>query len=109
MRSIPLFLHPSMLRLLCAGPESMNLHKPLPAQEPDEGMRMRGSLGTDVEQHYVDDGLQQALDGLHRAHLHLLKDVSDMAELIAPPRAETRYLKWKKPRFPISTYKTINR
>lgn len=70
---------------------------------------MRGSSGTDVQQHYVDDGLQQALDGLHRAHLHLLKDVSDMAELIAPARAETRYLKFRKPRFPISTYKTINR
>ncbi|EIE25087.1 hypothetical protein COCSUDRAFT_65088 [Coccomyxa subellipsoidea C-169] len=78
-------------------------------QEPDEGMRMRGSSGTDVQQHYVDNGLQQALDGLHRAHLHLLKDVSDVAELIAPARAETRYLKFTKPRFPISTYKTIHR
>ncbi len=49
------------------------------AQEPDEGMRMRGSTGTDAAQHYVDDGLQQSLDGLHRAQLALQKDVADMA------------------------------
>ena len=79
------------------------------AQEPDEGMRMRGSTGTDAAQHYVDDGLQQSLDGLHRAQLALQKDVADMAALIGPARSETRYLKCKKPRFPISTYKAINR
>lgn len=78
-------------------------------QEPEEGMRMRGSSGSDSAQHYVDDGLQQALDGLHRAQLKLQRDVADMAALIAPARAETRYLKCKKPRFPISTYKTISR
>lgn len=79
------------------------------AQEPDEGMRMRGSTGTDAAQHYLDDGLQQSLDGLHRAQLALQKDVADMAALIGPARSETRYLKCQKPRFPISTYKAINR
>ena len=54
----------------------------LPDQEPDKHMRLRASTGTDKHQHYVDDGLQQKFEPLHREALDLGKELTTMASLI---------------------------
>ena len=46
-------------------------------------MRLRSSTGTDKHQHYVDDGLQQKFEPLHREALDLGKELTTMASLIS--------------------------
>lgn len=79
-------------------------------QEPDESMRLTGSTGTDVHQHYVDDGLQQRYEGLQKSQLEIAKNLTELAALFGPARAEARYMKLcRQPRYKVGTFKTINR
>ncbi len=55
-------------------------------------MRLQGSSGTDEHQHYVDDGLQRKYEGLHAMRLALHRDLTDVAALLGPTRAELQCL-----------------